>query len=220
MINSAVEVGDKIELVKKKGLIKREYPLFSKIQDIKLDNELIITTPIKNGKIIPLEINSEFYLCVYTSKGLYKCDVEVIDRKREDKMFLATLRIKSKMQKYQRRQYYRLDCIINFKYKTLNETEWNEGIILDISGGGFRFISNRKLIDKEQITSQIQLKFEEEVKNINVTGTIIDSNLIDIKANSYETRIYFDKISNEDRELVIRFIFEEERKRRKKEKGM
>lgn len=220
MINNFVEVGDKIELIKKRRAKKRELPYYSKIQDIKSNNEIIITAPTENGIIVPLMINSEFYLCIYTSKGLYKCDAEVIGRKREGRLFLATLKIKSNMQKYQRRQYYRLDCVINFKYKLIDSEEWENGIILDISGGGLRFTSNKELNKGNLLACNIELKIEDEIKNINIVGTIIDSSIVEKNTKSYETRIHFDKISNAERELVIRFIFEEERVRRKKEKGM
>ncbi|PKM49861.1 MAG: hypothetical protein CVV02_14055 [Firmicutes bacterium HGW-Firmicutes-7] len=221
MINSAVELGDKIEVIKKTGIKSNQHSLFSKIQDISSNNELIITSPIENGKIIPLELNNEYYLCIYTSKGLYRCESEVIDRKREDNMFLATLKITSKMQKYQRRQYYRLDCVLSFQYKNEDEKEiWNGGIILDISGGGLRFTSNTQLINGEPLICHIQLNFEDEQKHLYVAGSIIECNIIDFNTNTYETRVAFDTISNEVREVVIRFIFEEERKRRKKEKGM
>ncbi len=220
MINGAVELGDKIEVIRKTGFKTNQHSFFSKIQEIPSENQIIITAPIENGKVIPLEINWEYYLCIYTSRGLYRCESEVVDRKRVEHMFFATLKLKTKMQKYQRRQYYRLDCILSFQYKNDEKEVWNGGLILDISGGGLRFTSNGQLIQQEQVVCHIQLNFEEEQKHLYVPGTIIDCNIIDFNTGLYETRVAFDTISSEAREMVIRFIFEEERKRRKKEKGM
>lgn len=221
MINSAVELGDKIEVIRKTGFIVKQNSLYSKVQDIVSDNEIVITAPIDNGKIIPLEIDREYYLCVYTSRGLYRCEGEVISRHKEDNMHYATLKIKTKMQKYQRRQYYRLDCVLSFQYKNGDEKEaWNSGIILDISGGGLRFTSNNQLINGESLVCHIQLNFDDEQKHLYMNGTIIECNILDFNSNTYETRVSFNDIDNESREAVIRFIFEEERKRRKKQKGM
>lgn len=222
MINSAVELGDKIEVIRKTGVKINQHSFFSKIQEITADDLIVITAPIENGKIIPLEINWEYYLCIYTARGLYRCESEVVSRKREEHMFFATLKLKTKMQKYQRRQYYRLDCVLSFQYKNEDQDkeEWSKGVILDISGGGLRFTSNGQRIQQEQVVCHIQLNFEEEQKHIYVPGTIVDCNIIDFDAGIYETRVAFDDISNEIREMIIRFIFEEERKRRKKENGM
>ncbi|MBC7959345.1 MAG: flagellar brake protein [Vallitaleaceae bacterium] len=220
MINSSVELGDKIEVIRKTGLKTNQHSFFSKIQEIPDENQIIITAPIENGKIIPLEMNWEYYLCIYTANGLYRCESEVVDRKRVDHMFYATLKLKTKMQKYQRRQYYRLDCVLSFHYKNDEKEVWNNGLILDISGGGLRFTSNAQLVPLEQVVCHIQLNFEDDQKHLYVNGSIIDCNIIDFNANIYETRVAFDTISNDAREIVIRFIFEEERKRRKKEKGM
>lgn len=221
MINSAVELGDKIEVIRKTGFIANQHSHFSKVQDIVSDKELIITAPIDSGKIIPLELNQEYYLCVYTSRGLYRCEAEVVSRYKENNMFYANLAIKSKMQKYQRRQYYRLDCVLSFQYKNGEEKEtWCSGIILDISGGGLRFTSSNQLIHGEPLTCHIQLNFDDEQTHLYINGTIIECNIVDFSTNTYETRVSFDTIDNESREAVIRFIFEEERKRRKKQKGM
>lgn len=220
MINSAVELGDKVEVIRKTGIKTKQQSFFSKIQEIIPDDQIVITFPIESGKVIPLETDYEYYLCIYTSKGLYRCESVVTNRSKTNHMFLATLKIKTKMQKYQRRQYYRLDCVLSFHYKNEENEVWNQGVILDISGGGIRFTSNSQLVQQEQIVCHIQLNFEDEQKHLYVTGTIIDCNIIDFNANIYETRVSFDTISNEAREMVIRFIFEEERKRRKKEKGM
>lgn len=221
MISSSVKLGDKIEVIRKSGIKSNLHSLFSKIQGIPLDDEIVITAPIENGKIIPLELDWEYYLCIYTDKGLYRCEAKVVDRKKVENMFYANLKIITKMQKYQRRQYYRLDCVLSFQYKNDEEKEvWHQGIILDISGGGLRFTSNAQLVNEEQVVCHIQLNFEDEQKHLYIPGTIVDSSITDFNNVTYETRVSFNSISGEDREMVIRFIFEEERKRRKREKGM
>lgn len=221
MISNAVELGDKVEVIRKTGFKSNQQSLFSKIQEIPDSNVLIISAPIENGKIIPLEINWEYYVCIYTSRGLYRCEAEVIERKHYDNIFLAKLQVKTKMQKYQRRQYYRLDCVLSFHYKDQEDDIWTQGIILDISGGGIRYSNNIQMRTGEQLVCHIQLNFEEEQqKHVYINGTIVSSSIIDLAQYIYETRIAFDHITNEDREVIIRFIFEEERKRRKREKGM
>jgi c-di-GMP-binding flagellar brake protein YcgR len=143
-----------------------------------------------------------------------------VNRVKDEHLLLITLKISTKMQKYQRRQYYRLNCLLSFHYKDETKEIWNDGTILDISGGGIRFISTYMMNKDEPIECHIQLNFEDENKHIYVGGKIVDSIETEYDTGNYETRVEFENVSSESREFIIRFVFEEERKRRKKEKGM
>lgn len=220
MILGVVELGDKVELIKKINKKKSQHSLYSKIQNIVSKEELVISAPVENGKIIPLQLEQEYYLCIYTLKGLYKCEARVISRKRDGNMFYANLKIISKLQKHQRREYYRLDFVFPIQFRNKNNFKWLEGTVIDISGGGIRFRSKTRLEPSQVIECQIFLKLEDEIKQLIFTGTIVDSTVFDFNSYIYESRLSFEDISKDDREIIIRFIFEEERKRRKKEKGM
>lgn len=224
LINSIVDLGNKVEVLKKTGLQIVEHSLYSKVQDIVSEDEIIISTPIENGKIIPLEKMGEYYLSVYTDKGLYRCEALVSNRYKEGNMYYASLKLLTKLQKFQRRQYYRLDCVLKFKFKYLEEEQeeevWHDAVFLDISGGGLRFNTDIQLLSGEMIVCHLTLNYEGSEKNLFLNSKVIVCNAVDFKTNSYEARAFFDDISNEDREVVIRYIFDEERKRRKKEKGM
>jgi len=232
LINSILDLGNKVEVLKKTGLQIVEHSLYSKVQDIVSEDEIIISTPIENGKIVPLEKMGEYYLSVYTDKGLYRCEALVSNRYKEGNMYYASLKLLTKLQKFQRRQYYRLDCVLKFKLKYLEEDQkeetkegtkeevWHDAVFLDISGGGLRFNTDIQLISGETIICHLTLNYEGNEKNLFVKSKVIVCNAVDFKTNSFEARAFFDDISNEDREVVIRYIFDEERKRRKKEKGM
>ena len=218
MISKAVKVGDKVELIKKTHIENLQHSFYSVIQEIRGQDKIIIAAPMEKGKIIPLEIEGDYYLCVYTDRGLYRCEITVTNRSKDNNFFTTTLQVNTKMQKYQRRQYYRLDCVLTFQYKNESKDEWNEGTILDISGGGIRFVSNCQLSSVDHVLCHIILNLENEKKHIYVSGEIVDSDEIDYHA--YETRAAFEDISDEVREIIIKFVFDEERKKRKREKGM
>lgn len=220
MLLEVVKLGDKIELIKKLNKKKSQRSLYSKIQNIVSKKEIVISAPVEKGKIIPLELNQEYYIYIYTQKGLYKCEAEVVSRKREGKMFYANLKLTSNMQKHQRREYFRLDFVFPFQFRSKNHYNWLAGTIIDISGGGIKFRSKTQLKADQNIECQISLDLDGEIHELLFPGKIIDSVIFDLNSYIYETRVSFDNISKEDREIIIRFIFEEERKRRKKEKGM
>lgn len=223
MIAKAVAVGDKIELTKFNRDDKQNTDLIyvSQIQDIASNNSLIISAPLVNGRIIPLDRNKEFKVCVYTEMGLYVCRATVTKIAKNDKLHLIHMKMLSNMKKYQRREYYRLNCVLSFKYKDKQDNLWSEGIILDISGGGIKFTTSHFMENDTPIICNIQITVENnELKVLYIDSIVLSSNKIDDATNLYENRVKFIDISDEDRELIIKYVFEEERKRRKQKKGL
>lgn len=219
MLLKAVELGDKIELNRLATENGEVESYSSKVQEL-TDTTITILAPMDNGRIIPLELNSRFMVAIYNSKGLYKSEVVVSSRRKEEKLYLIVLTIVSRLQKYQRRQYYRMDCLMTFQYKDDTSNQWNEGLVLDISGGGLRFTSNEKLIQDKGVICHMNFESNPDTQDLYITGQVVASDAIELDSRTYETRLQFDIISDEDREKVIKYIFDEERRRRKKEKGM
>jgi c-di-GMP-binding flagellar brake protein YcgR len=220
VINKSVQLGDKIEITKKTILDRNETTYNSFVQEINGENQLVVTSPIVGGRLIPLELDRTYFISVYTGRGLYRGEAVVVDRSKENHLYLATFKLKTAMKKFQRRQYYRLDCLLNFYYKDDDKEIWNEGIIKDISGGGIRFASKYNFEDDSHIECHVQLNFQNETTHLYVPGQIIDSVKSEMDRTMYETRVAFGEMSGETREVIIKFIFEEERKRRKQNKGM
>ncbi len=146
----SIALGDKVELVTRVTMEGEQDQYYSKIQEVNKDGEIVILAPLEGGRIIPLELSRKYGMCVYTDKGLYRCEVQVKSRSKDEKLYLITLQIITALQKYQRRQYYRLDCMLTFHYKDDAEDVWSDGMILDISGGGIRFTSKQQLMDKKR----------------------------------------------------------------------
>jgi c-di-GMP-binding flagellar brake protein YcgR len=59
-----------------------------------------------------------------------------------------------------------------------------------------------------------------EEEELYLSAMIIGSDQTKLDKTIYENRVEFDHIDNYEREVIIKFIFEEERKRRKRRKGM
>lgn len=219
-VQKAMALGDKVELVTELTATGEQNQYFSKIQEITPEGEVVILAPFVAGRIIPLELDEKYGMCVYTNKGLYRCEIQVVNRSKVDKLHLITLEILTALQKYQRRQFYRLDCMLKFHYKDDEEDTWSDGTILDISGGGIRFTSHIELIQKKGVVNHIQIECGGEIKHLYLSGVIIKSERMKGNERVFENRVEFDAISNEDREIIIKFVFEEERRRRKNKKGL
>lgn len=218
-MKNSIHLGDKVELVTEVTLNKHQDKYFSKVQELTEDGEVVILAPMENGRIEPLELNRKYGMCIYTDKGLYRCEVMITKRVKSDNLYLITLKIQTSLQKYQRRQYFRMDCMLNFQYKDGIDTDWHEGIILDISGGGIRFTSRSKLDNQKSLINHIRLDMLDEEEDLYLSGSIIESFQAELDKTVFENRVEFDHIDNYEREIIIKFIFEEERRRRRRRKG-
>lgn len=219
MENLVIGLGDKIELSKKIELLDAD-TYYSMVYDIVDHQHLLIQAPIEAGKIIPLELETVYYACIYTRRGLYRGEVEVTKRLKDNNLHYLELTLLSPMKKFQRRQYYRMNCILNFKYKDQEIENWESGTVLDISGGGLRFSTSKQMENGSIIHCHLGLKLLQDEIEIDVDGVVLQSKLMEPDLSHYQTRIRFLEMSADDTEKVIKFIFEEERRRRKKEIGL
>lgn len=221
LIHRSVDVGDKVELTKKTNDmdLMDENMYYSKIMEIQ-DDHLIIQAPIEAGRVIPLVIDQTYYTLVYSEKGLFRGDGQVVGREKKDRLYLIMIRLLTPMKKYQRRQFYRMYCSLGFKYQDEQEDLWQPGLILDISGGGIRFTSEEELDPSSPVHCRLNLAVNDQIEQLTLTGNLLQSTAIEPEQTVYQNRVKFDDIREEDREVIIKFIFEEERKRRKRESGM
>ena len=205
-----------------------------------------IAIPIENSRLVPLEIGGCYFIYIYSKSGLFQCKAKIISRFRIQSAYAAQIQIISNLEKQQRRQFFRLDIVQDMSFRVLSEDEWDEinklydsfidkssiimeqlktinmnswqeGIMVDISGGGMKF--NSKDICK--INDILQVKFildtDSGPKKILVFARVISCNEAKNLPDLYAKRVVFLKIKSDEREAIVRFIFEEERKRRNKE---
>ncbi|TAH69608.1 MAG: hypothetical protein EWM47_06440 [Anaerolineaceae bacterium] len=252
VLRELVNIGDRIEIkqLDQKGeLMKSSKTLVSQMVDFLEDDKISIATPIKNGMFILLEKWMNYRLYFYTIKGLYQCDCTMVQSYRENKMVLAIVKVTSKPEKIQRRQYYRLECLHEIEYRKITEEEvqleekllagdfahpdekatirknlanlnkeWNHAVITDLSGGGCRFNSEEKLKSGDKVRIRLDFVLKNELKKLDIISDIISSQKKIDRAGVYEHRTEFYDIMQNDREDLIKYIFEQERKLRRNEK--
>lgn len=242
MLGDILSVGNKIEmseLSKRTSVLDEQKPVYvSQILEFDEEDEEIIkiAMPISEGKIIPLQAGRRLSLCFYAKNGLYTANCIIEKRYRIDNIYMMDVRLSTQLKKFQRRQFYRLNCNIDLGYKVLTEEEYdcntpdrltdtllkgnyNNAVSLDISGGGVRFVAKNPIDVGSGILLEIGFNTSDGVKVINFLGRVISS--VKTRNNdSYEIRVNFENISERDREFIIKFIFNEERKKRQKESGL
>ena len=123
MVTDLLQIGNKIDICSlDKDDIRRaengKVPILaSQLEAVEDNGELIIQMPVYKGKIILLSLGSRYELIFYTRKGLYRGVCQVTDRYKEDNLFMVKVMLKSGLNKFQRREYFRLECILGMHSK-------------------------------------------------------------------------------------------------------
>lgn len=252
MLQEVLSLGDKIDI---KHLDKFGRPAHnartyaSQLIDF-VDSDVIhISTPISNSTPVILNVGEYYSLCFFSGKGMYQCNCVVLKNYRENNIIISVVRITTNLEKFQRRQYYRLECILDMEYhvvtkeeeildkKLLNEdfkdnkeraecrkkliqlqSEWIPASIIDLSGGGTRFNSEAALNQGDRVKIKMDIVFGAQLKNMILGANVISSGKIMNKTGVYEHRVEFNDITKKDREDLIKYVFEQERRRRNNEK--
>ncbi len=237
LLSKYIAPGSKIELeaidrvLQEDGSYQRK-KFDSKVVDVIDEDRLEILMPMEQTKLVLLPLNGEYDIHFFTTKGLFQCLVRVVNRYKNGNLYLLEIELISNLQKYQRREYYRYSCMIPISYRLLTNAEkialeskknvlfdelpMIESQIVDISGGGIRFISKDTADINDMIYTEYALSNGKRFKHVAKILAVkpLDNPTKDAK---YEFRCQFVDILNGEREMIIRYIFEEERKKRKRE---
>lgn len=212
----------------------------SQIFEVLEHGELEITMPIEGGKVILLPLDLRYEFAFYTATGIYKSTGIIKERYKADNVYMLKIVLKAPLTKYQRRQYYRMECTLDMEYYIITEeqasmpeleTEPEEllqqlpldekktGTIVDISGGGIRFVSKEKNENDSYVLLSVLLRRESGEKEYLIPGRIIRCIRLETTERLYENRVEFMISNDRMREEIIRYIFEEERRIRNTKKG-
>lgn len=126
MIKDYISVGVKLELkfIKtRENALKNEKIYMSQLLDFSENNKASIAMPIEKGRLIPLPVGDKYIICFYTNKGLFQCTSIITDRFRNNNIYMLEIQFLSDLEKYQRRQFYRLECIMDITYHVISEAE-------------------------------------------------------------------------------------------------
>lgn len=198
-----------------------------------------IALPVCNGQYVEMGSGDEYQLTFYTLKGLYRCEAVVIGQQGIQQTVI--MKLVSEVEKYERRKFYRMDCILPMTYAVLtreqikrckelagndvkeqkrflreqlaSEAEFSYATILDISGGGMRF--NSKAHQQAEAVLLLCPDFPEDIKRKLplLPARVISSSPIKNREDVYENRVEYIDISADERKILICYIFQKEREK-------
>ena len=240
MIEKIISPGDKLEMKSTVSVVLPDgtegiKTYKTSVYDVLDDGRIEIVMPIEQTKLVLLPVDGEYDVCFFSHGGMYRADVRIVDRQKVNGTFILVTELISNLHKFQRREYYRFNCIVEMTAREMSrqeteafakgltylvsEKDMERGVIVDISGGGTRFVSKRKFTEGSLILMKFELSIMEKDRPFLLAAKVLYSGEIENRKDEYENRVKFEFIDNTTREEIIKYIFDEERKNRKNGKG-
>lgn len=212
----------------------------SSVFDFISDWIIEIAMPTENRRMVLFQVGLRCKMFFYTQKGLYTCNAIVQKRYKKENFFVLAMQIVSEPVKFQRREFFRIDCVKDVKYVPIDDNvvklettkeliaelqkpeykgKEKHGITMDISGGGVRFSTVEKLEPNQMLAIEIKLTSNDAEQTYCLVTRIISSERLADGMDKFVNRGQFLFKNLRERENIVRFVFEEERRLRKKEIG-
>lgn len=241
-----IRPGDKVDIrfIQQIERMNEETPKIYKSQvlDLKENGNLDISMPSEGTKLILLPLGVRMEFVFYSRGGLYRAMGQIVERYKSDNIYMLEIELKTQLEKFQRREFFRYPCLLDFNFYTISDLDLNfesgdallihlretgeslereyEGSIVDLSGGGIRFRTDKELEPNEKVLFSIHLQNENLNKQYYILGSIISCIRVErtqrMNDKKYEVRAKFQIRDSTTREEIVRFIFEEERKERQR----
>jgi c-di-GMP-binding flagellar brake protein YcgR len=243
-LKDVVNPGDKVKIFMKQPVKKKdgtEKVFFeTEVLDITEEGNIAVAIPTRKTKTVLFPFDVVFVFTFFTKSGIYKCEIEIINRYKIQNLSFMVLSEKTRIKKIQRREYYRLACTLDMNYylltqeeSTLNSAEEifnsmrengidrlreRKATIVDISGGGLRFASKEQVGRENYILINVALCTGEMEKEFYIVAKVIASYKNSNDHDIYNQRVEFIFKDNKIRDVIIRYVYQEQRRSRKKKK--
>lgn len=214
-INKFLYIGARIDLLVVNSYDHSEY--VSRVDNINEDGSIDVLIPISKGNIVYIK-NETILKVVAASEGaIYEFKAQIVNKLFGVVPLLRLVRV-SDVHKIQRRDYFRLKSLNTIKVRKVVDLkekkfeEYFDAKMVDISGGGLAFNADIEL----SINDLIEVSLNLNSNSINLFGKIVRAEKNEDKAKKFAYGICFEKIAEVERNIIMRFIFEEQRKLAKK----
>ncbi len=212
---SRISIGNKVEISLQLDGKKSSKTYLSKVELAENSDEVFLQIPTSLGQLVKLPVSDNYSMLFFTKDGMYRFDAAIVGYTSVDNFKYLVVSLKSKGEKVQRRAYFRYNCNIEMQFYMYDENKniirdnLCEGIMLDLGGGGIRFLSNEEIEVNENIQCVIVLMDEFLFANAVILYK-------DKQFNSdykYQYRVKFTEIMDLERDKIIQYVFNEQRKK-------
>lgn len=240
MIDKVIKIGNRIDIQSFNPDTNEKRIYKSQVFDIMDNNEICIAMPFEGTKLIVLSLNKRYKMCFYTKNGLYECMGYVVERYKSDNRHVARISIKTGLKKIQRREYYRLEKLIDLEYRLLTEEEetletaqdvlnkeleyerrpdYYKGVAVDVSGGGARLILDEAYPPGTHLIVHFFETIFPDRPDYYALAQVVMSERLEGQHGQGSNRMEFVLKNEQEREKLIQYVFQEDRKKRQSRKS-
>ncbi len=207
----------------------------SQVIDIISEDRIELSMPMEKTRLILLPVDGEYDLYFYGDDALYQCYARVVDRYKNKSMYVLVMDLTSNLRRFQRREFYRFSCALEMQSRQIEEKELvpsdkgydaivpelplKSSVIVDISGGGLRFVANYAYEAGSLILCNYHLVIDNKAKAYSIVGKVLSVKELENRKGVYEHRVQYMNVDVGEREEIIKYIFDEERKVLKNQKS-
>ena len=184
----------------------------STVQEV-TEDYILINMPIGEGTYYTLQEGVEFEGHYYDGKNYYIFKSYMIGKEKDERNVpLYRIVFPYNVERIQRRQFVRVDFIdYVFLDKKGDGSEWIEGLVLDISGGGIKF----SIPVEFEVNEIVKVKVIIKDKVYLLKGKIV--RFIEKNGKISVYGLAFMEMKESIREAIIQMVFEQMRKHRDSE---
>ena len=217
MEEKTLQEGSKIEIIDHRinGNRHTYYSIMTRIID---ESTFDAQAPLEKGIVIALEMGREYECYFITIYGLFRCKVRLESRSIEGDLHFLRFKVLTTIAKHQRRDFFRMDTMIPFRYYNSLINQWKEATTQNISGNGIKCITSENLSKGTRVMCELNLEIEKKVYTVTNLAEVIETIEDDsVAERRFETRLAFIDIPTPKQDIIIKYIYDEQRKRLKKE---
>lgn len=187
----------------------------SRIEDVGNDS-FTVGAPLSAGQVVPVEVGQDLDVSVQQDTSLFQFTSRVLERGNLGNIPTLILSKPADIRKVQRRNFYRVKTQIPVHYRVLPEVNaissdpFAETVSRDISGGGIMIAAPPSLTNDAILELLIDIPNPQgEATTITCVGRVV---VIKGEGKDKNAGIEFEIIEEPDRERIIKYVFELQRK--------
>ena len=210
MYKKKLVLGLAVELVVSEGEYVGKYR--TRIEEVG-ERILAVAAPINDGEVVPLREGTKVKLIFWDETAAYSFEGKIMQRIAVPiPMFI--LELPDTVAKVQRRNFVRVPAVYPMSFRSVTReglSDFQNGTLLDISGGGMRFLTKDRVENQSLLYVHITLPKGELKTPVRVcrVETMDDS-------KRYRVSVEFHDISERERDQIIHCVFDIQRALRKK----
>ena len=207
---SMFKEGDRVML--ETVTLMEETEFITRIEKIE-SNVITVLSPICKGAILRIPTNSRVVIIVFTGDKVYKAKGGAIDNFKEGNFHLSKIEITTEVERFERRNYYRLSIMKPVRIMKTDSEDIVEGKTMDISGGGMQLKSEEKLYKGQKLLVEVEIDGE----FLELDGEVV-SIVPGINHHDEKYGIKFLELGDKVVDKIVSYIFSVQRDRIRNDK--